>query len=246
MSSVPSVITKSLGEFPLDHRSCQLLGPTALVVQALMGVLAVLSLVYKRHWETQKRPWKIWLFDVSKQVFGQMFVHGLNVLISDLGSHHSAGNACTYYFLNILLDTTLGIGLIYLVLQSATWLLSKKLGIKGLKTGQYGNPPSVAFWVRQTAVYVFSITTMKLLVVALFAVWPGISSIGDWLLSWIGDEESVQVIFVMGIFPIFMNIVQFWVIDSIVKASYQFDRWTLCLASKFRLSRLRAFVQFSR
>lgn len=48
------------------------------------------------------------LFDVSKQVLGQMFVHGLNVLISDLGSHHSAGNACTYYFLNILLDTTLG------------------------------------------------------------------------------------------------------------------------------------------
>lgn len=37
-----------------------------------------------------------------------MFVHALNVLISNLGSHHSAGNACTYYFLNILLDTTLG------------------------------------------------------------------------------------------------------------------------------------------
>lgn len=48
------------------------------------------------------------LFDVSKQVVGQMFVHGVNVLISDLGSHHSAGNACVYYFLNILIDTTFG------------------------------------------------------------------------------------------------------------------------------------------
>ena len=48
------------------------------------------------------------LFDVSKQVVGQLFCHGLNVLISDLGSHHSAGNACSYYFLNIFLDTTLG------------------------------------------------------------------------------------------------------------------------------------------
>ena len=37
---------------------------------------------------------------------------------------------------------------------------------------------------------------MKLLVVALFAVWPGISSIGDWLLSWtiVGDGDSVQVV----------------------------------------------------
>ncbi|KAF9226867.1 hypothetical protein BS17DRAFT_776254 [Gyrodon lividus] len=221
MVSIARIIDASLDDLPLDRRSCQLLGPTALVVQALMGVFAILSLVYKRHRETQKRPWKIWLFDVSKQVAGQMFVHGLNVLISDLGSHHSSGNACTYYFLNILLDTTLGIGLIYLVLQSATWVLSKKLCIKGLNTGQYGNPPSFKYWARQAAVYVFALTTMKLLVVALFAVWPGISAVGDWLLSWtsIGDGESFQVIFVMGIFPIIMNVLQFWLIDSIVKAS---------------------------
>lgn len=94
-----------------------------------MGMLVILSLVYKRHRETHKRPWKIWsvlesfrtgvsslklllqshrLFDVYKQIVGQMFVHGVNVLISDLGSHHTAGNACTYYFLNVLVDTTLG------------------------------------------------------------------------------------------------------------------------------------------
>ncbi|KIK94851.1 hypothetical protein PAXRUDRAFT_827589 [Paxillus rubicundulus Ve08.2h10] len=221
MLSIVRLIDTSLDVLPLDRRSCQLLGPTALVVQALMGVFAILSLVYKRHRETQKRPWRIWLFDVSKQVAGQMFVHGVNVLISDFGSHQSSGNACTYYFLNILLDTTLGIGLIYLVLQSATWVLSKKLSIKGLNTGQYGNPPSVKYWARQAAVYVFALTAMKLLVVALFAMWPGISTVGDWLLSWtsIGDGESFQVIFVMGIFPIIMNVLQFWLIDSIVKAS---------------------------
>jgi hypothetical protein len=48
------------------------------------------------------------LFDVSKQIVGQMFVHGANVFISDLGSHNSSGNACVYYFLNILIDTTIG------------------------------------------------------------------------------------------------------------------------------------------
>jgi uncharacterized membrane protein len=106
--------------FPHTHRLCQ-------VVQALMGVLAILSLVYKRNREKPKRPWQIWyfgfaenlihltgtfslrLFDVSKQVVGQMFVHGLNVLISNVGSHHKSGsNACVFYFLNILLDTTIG------------------------------------------------------------------------------------------------------------------------------------------
>lgn len=47
-------------------------------------------------------------FDVSKQVIGQMFVHGVNVLISGLVAHLSSGNACVLYFLNILIDTTLG------------------------------------------------------------------------------------------------------------------------------------------
>jgi hypothetical protein len=48
------------------------------------------------------------MFDVSKQVVGQMFVHGVNVLVSDFVAHHSSSNACVPYFLNILLDTTLG------------------------------------------------------------------------------------------------------------------------------------------
>lgn len=208
-------------DFPLDRRSCQLLGPTALVVQALMGVLVILSLVYKRHREPQKRPWGIWLFDISKQIVGQMFVHGVNVLISNLGSHHNAGNACTYYFLNVLVDTTLGVAIIYVVHHSLTNLLAKRLRLKGYESGQYGSPPSMAYWARQAAVYVFALTTMKMLVVGLFTVWPGISKVGDWLLSWtaIGSGDAFQIVFVMGLFPIIMNILQFWLVDSIVKAS---------------------------
>lgn len=208
-------------DFPLDRRSCQLLGPTALIVQALMGVLVILSLVYKRHREPQKRPWRIWLFDVSKQIVGQMFVHGVNVLISDLGSHHNAGNACSYYFLNVLVDTTLGVAIIYVVHHGLTYVLAKTLHLRGYESGQYGSPPSIAYWARQAAVYVFALMTMKLLVVGLFTVWPGISKVGDWLLSWtaIGHGDAFQIVFVMGLFPIIMNILQFWLIDSIVKAS---------------------------
>ena len=91
-----------------------------------MGILVILSLVYKRHRETTKRPWRIWsvlislcllpfltcsyvrLFDVSKQVVGQMFVHGVNVFISDFVSQATEANACVFYFLNILIDTTIG------------------------------------------------------------------------------------------------------------------------------------------
>lgn len=79
---------------------------------------------------------------------------------------------------------------------------------------------------------------MKLVVVALFALFPGIFLIGEWLLSWteVGkDSDNIQIVLyvtpyhsysqtvtncrssTMGVFPIVMNILQFWLIDSIVK-----------------------------
>ncbi|KAL6309836.1 vacuolar membrane protein-domain-containing protein [Sparassis latifolia] len=204
----------------VDRRSCRLLGPTALITQGLMGVLVMSSLVYKRHREEPKRPWRIWLFDVSKQVIGQLFVHGVNVLISDVVAHVSSGNACVFYFLNILIDTTLGVGVIYFVLHFITYLLTEKCNFKGFESGQYGSPPSFIYWTRQAAVYLLALLTMKLLVVALFAAWPGIFKVGEWLLTFLGPSDAVQVIFTMGLFPILMNILQFWLIDSIVKGSH--------------------------
>ncbi len=157
-----------------------------------------------------RRPCHHRLFDVSKQVVGQMFVHGVNVLISDVGSTRSSGNACVYYFLNILVDTTLGVslcssspesliletagvGAIYLALHLLTWLFTDKLQFKGFQSGQYGSPPSLNYWARQAAVYVVSLTSMKLLVVVLLA-WGKLLDIGAWLLSWLGNGDTAQVV----------------------------------------------------
>lgn len=116
-----------------------------------MGVLVILSLVYKRHRESPKRPWRIWsvayclhlflapthrtfvrgtstrLFDVSKQVVGQLFVHAVNLFVSDLGSDHTESNACVFYFLNILIDTTLGMSLLPLSCISSKLTLVQAL-----------------------------------------------------------------------------------------------------------------------
>ncbi|KAF8461828.1 vacuolar membrane protein-domain-containing protein [Russula ochroleuca] len=125
---------------------------------------------------------------------GQMFVHGVNVLISDLGSTRSSGNACVFYFLNILIDTTLGVGAIYLALHLLTWLFTVKLQLKGFQSGQYGTPPSLNYWGRQAVVYVVSLTSMKLLVVLLLS-WHRLLDFGAWLLSWLGNGDTAQVVF---------------------------------------------------
>jgi len=145
-------------------------------------------------------------------------VRGVNVFISDVGSARSSGNACVFYFLNILIDTTLGVGAIYLTLHLLTWIFTTKLHFKGFLSGQYGSPPSLNYWARQATVYVVSLTSMKLLVILLLVSWHKLIDIGAWLLGWLGNSDAAQVVFTMGLFPIFMNIIQFWLIDSIVKA----------------------------
>lgn len=75
-----------------------------------------------------------------------------------------------------------------------TYFLTEKCSFKGFESGQYGTPPSFTYWLRQTTVYVLSLTTMKLIVVALFALWPGIFKIGEWLLSFLGTSDAAQVI----------------------------------------------------
>lgn len=104
---------------------CRLLGSFALLVQAALGSLALLSLVYKRWKERPQRPVKIWFFDVSKQVFGSVLVHIANVFMSMLTSgrlsvvdpsppHRALAlmvraepyvpNPCSFYLLNLAID----------------------------------------------------------------------------------------------------------------------------------------------
>lgn len=91
---------------------CRLLGPFSLLVQAALGALALLSLVYKRWRERPQRPVKVWAFDVSKQVFGSAMLHLANLLMSmfsagqfEITSAYKP-NPCSFYLLNLGIDVS--------------------------------------------------------------------------------------------------------------------------------------------
>ncbi|WOO84637.1 Vacuolar membrane protein [Vanrija pseudolonga] len=202
---------------------CHLLGPTALVVQAIMGVIVISSLVVKRQLEKRKRRWRVWILDVGKQLVGQAVLHGLNILISSVVAHANVGedvkNPCSLYFLNILIDTTIGVGIFYVALKGFTWLFATHYGLEGYKSGYYGNPPQWQLWGRQLQPYLLAVVTMKLIVLLPLTL-PKISNVlirwGQNLLSWLSVDS--QVIFVLAIFPVIMNVFQFCVMDQLIKA----------------------------
>lgn len=87
-------------------------------------------------------------------------------------------------------------GIIYLILHALTDILAKRLKWEGFESGVYGTPPSFKYWARQAAVYIFALTTMKIIVIIIIVTVPGIFNVGEWLLSWtrVGSGDSVQVI----------------------------------------------------
>lgn len=92
---------------------CRLLGPFSVFVQVALGGLALLSLVFKRWRERPQRPVKVWAFDVSKQVFGSVMLHMLNLLMSIFSAgqleirNSYKPNPCSFYLLNLGIDVSL-------------------------------------------------------------------------------------------------------------------------------------------
>jgi hypothetical protein len=112
--SVPTAVSNAMeNQDPDQNGECQLLGPFSLVVQAALGSLALLSLVYKRSRERPQRPVKIWAFDVSKQVFGSAMLHLANLLMSMFSAGHFEitrkyqPNPCSFYLLNLGIDVSI-------------------------------------------------------------------------------------------------------------------------------------------
>lgn len=204
----------------IDETTCKLMGPFAILIQSLMASVALASLLYKRNLESPRRPLLIWSMDTSKQAIAASLVHFTNVLVSSfsvlLGGGELSANPCGWYFLNLLLDTTIGVYILYLLLVSTTTLL-KKMGVLNLDSGIYGNPPSFYTWFKQLLVFLFSWVWVKLAVVFILVALPFFNSFALWVLSVFRGSVDAQIIFTMFVFPLFMNIVQAILTDRIIK-----------------------------
>ena len=225
---------------------CKLLGPFAVLVQGALGLLALLSLVYKRWRERPQRPVKIWAFDASKQVVGSALLHLANLGMSQFSSGqleaaraHAAAiaeaaskavatgdknkfghnpNPCSFYLLNLAIDTTIGIPILIVILR--LYAVGAALIVKppeSIQSGNYGQPPKWTWWLKQAVLYFFGLLSMKACVFLIFELCPWIIVVGNWALRWTEGNEAIQIAFVMLIFPLIMNALQYYIIDSFIK-----------------------------
>lgn len=117
-------------------------------------------------------------------------------------------------------QTTLGIPVLILIVRITTKLVAyTPFGrpLESIQSGNYGNPPNAWWWLKQSFIYFCGLMGMKFCVLVLFYLAPWLSHVGDWALGWTEGNEKLQIVFVMMLFPLIMNMMQYYIIDSYIK-----------------------------
>lgn len=117
-------------------------------------------------------------------------------------------------------QTTLGIPILILILRVLNSLASYTILAnppESIESGNYGHPPSATWWLKQAIIYFMGLLGMKICVFFLIQLLPFIVKIGDWALQWTEGNAAVQIFFVMLLFPVIMNAIQYYIIDIFIK-----------------------------
>lgn len=119
MSSQPEEKTNS--------SNCSMTGLLGIIIQITLGVLSFSVLIIKRFRESPRRPWKIWIFDTSKQLISQLMAHFINLTISiALAYNDDSADECLWYLTTNVLDNSLGVLICVFILRAIEWSLKRR------------------------------------------------------------------------------------------------------------------------
>ena len=218
---------RNLNETSSSESKCEMFGGFGFLIQAILGAAAFSILIVKRYVEKPRRPWKIWFYDVAKQIISSLVLHLFNLIISAvLSNDENDADACVWYFVTVVLDCTLGAFLSYIFMWLVDGIVSSS-ELEILKTGLYyeeymeGNKKCYKLkWKKygaQLGVWLVITLIVKLILLIMLKICKlFLVNLGGFFLSPFSNAK-VRLVMVMIIFPVILNALYFWVVDNILK-----------------------------
>lgn len=143
-------------------------------------------------------------------------------------SKQNDDDACVWYLINILLDTTIGIVFEWILVRLLE-VFARKNKIEVLVSGCYYSRTvneyddyniDYSIWIIQASLWCLISSLMKVMVYFVMLSFPDLlAQIGFALLREISVYPRLELIVVMVIIPFIMNVLQFWLVDNILKES---------------------------
>lgn len=214
-------------EFESPVLQCELLGKWGSFgwwLQAFLGLTCLVSLVGKRFTDQVRRPWKVWFFDTSKQFVQACLNHLINIGLSVAFGEwldDADTDPCNWYCINLTLDCTLGVGLLFLLLRMLQCTYrSERVGRPELaRCGEYGDPPDIRIFARQLLDWEGLVIVQKITLTTMVVhLRSELASIAYVFLGWLDDYPHVKLVVVMVVAPLLLNVFAFWTADNFLQA----------------------------
>lgn len=219
----------------MSDPNCKVLsGPFSIVVQVILFTLVITTLVFKKLRENSlgsSRTWREFMLDGSKQLFGSGWVHILNIICAQgLEARLNTGDECAWYWVNIVIDCTLGVLTAKLWLDLGLLIIRKVFSeeqASHFQPGKYYDSPlleeavpkfNVYKYIKQLIMWLIVVSLMKLcMVLVMLLLCVPLGTIAAFFLGFVSDYPKAELIVVMIITPICMNALQFWLFDNFLK-----------------------------
>eukprot|EP01048_Picozoa_sp_COSAG05_P003012 COSAG05_NODE_133_length_17087_cov_268.363374_13_plen_357_part_00 len=215
-------------------------GPEAMFMQVLVGLLGAAGLVIKNKYSEKGRvrERRVWLMDVSKQYIsmacchfaGLTNAHVLNGATMDSEDH---GNECSAYFISFCIDTSLGVGIAYGLLQSTQQLAQRGWGPFAktpslMQSGNYhkvgplgvgaSEQPDCGIWGKQlTAWCMINLVARAMCGLLMYALSDGLGHLSHAVATPFCGHRVLFLALVMLGGPVALNLLQLWVQDSFLQ-----------------------------
>ena len=100
-------------------------GGFALLIQGGLAVAACVTLIYKRFVEVPRRPWLVWSFDASKQVFAGLLQHIVNLLFGVILAQKGGASQCAWYFVNFTISVVCGMFILWWFMRAYRHIVTR-------------------------------------------------------------------------------------------------------------------------
>lgn len=213
----------------VGHSDCKLIsGYFATGLQVVLGLIAMSTLLYKRYVieADNPRPYDTWLMDCSKQGVQSVFIHFSNIALAIIFANLPFDNSsashdeCAFYFITFVLDTFLGIHLIWLVLRGVR-IVAISFGWQSVRDqGYYGTPPAFSWYIQQLYVFLGATAVSKFVIgLGMLMFRNDLDLLGTLLFKTFHMRPDTELTVVMIICPCFLNAIQYWIQDNILMSS---------------------------
>jgi len=107
----------------------------------------------------------------------------------------------TRYFLNLFVDCTIGVPILWLNLK-ILHRICRYFQLKGTRSGDYGGPPPKwTWWLKQVVIYCIGVSWMKIGALIVLGSLPYLDKVGEWVVGWTKGNTALQIIIVMFVLP---------------------------------------------